>query len=66
LALLHDLRGHFALKELDDLHFFLGIEIKKTSDELLLSHEKYAIDSLFCVGRTGRDVLMIGVPLVAL
>jgi histone deacetylase 1/2 len=30
LALLHDLNADFALKDLGDLHFFLGIEVKKT------------------------------------
>jgi histone deacetylase 1/2 len=52
LALLQDLSAEFALKYLGDLHFFLGIEVKKTSDGLLLSPEKYATDLLSRVGMT--------------
>jgi histone deacetylase 1/2 len=36
-ALLQDLNEHFAIKDLGDLHFFLGIEVKKISDGLLLT-----------------------------
>jgi histone deacetylase 1/2 len=50
LALLQDLSAEFALKDLGDLHFFLGIEVKKTSDGLILSQEKYATDLLTRVG----------------
>lgn len=32
LALLKDLSSNFALKYIRDLHFFLGIEVKKTRD----------------------------------
>jgi histone deacetylase 1/2 len=49
-ALLQDLSAEFALKDLGDLHFFLGIEVKKTSDGLILSQEKYATDLLTRVG----------------
>jgi histone deacetylase 1/2 len=49
-ALLRDLGENFALKDLGDLHFFLGIEVKKTSDGLLLTQEKYAQDLLARVG----------------
>jgi hypothetical protein len=52
ISALYDLSGDFALKDLGDLHFFLGIEVKKTSDGLLLSPEKYATDLLFRVGMT--------------
>jgi histone deacetylase 1/2 len=43
-ALLKDLEKEFALKDLGDLHFFLRIEVKRSSDGLLLSQEKYAED----------------------
>ena len=36
-ALLHDLRQDFALKDLGDLHYFLGIEVKKEQDGISLS-----------------------------
>jgi hypothetical protein len=51
-ALLTDLRRDFAPKDLGDLHFFLGIEVKETSDGLVLSHGRYAIDIL---SRSGKD-----------
>jgi histone deacetylase 1/2 len=45
-ALLHDLGLDFALKDLGDLHYFLGIEVKKVHDGIILSQEKYANDLL--------------------
>jgi hypothetical protein len=49
-TLLKELRSEFALKELGDLHFFLGIEVNQTSDGIFLSQEKYALDLLQRVG----------------
>ena len=49
-GLLKDLSSEFALNDLEDLHFFLGIEVKKTGEGLHLSQEKYAIDLLTRVG----------------
>jgi histone deacetylase 1/2 len=45
-ALLRDLKSDFALKDLGDLSYFLGIEVKKEKDGILLSQEKYALDIL--------------------
>jgi histone deacetylase 1/2 len=45
-ALLHDLGLDFALKNLGDLHYFLGIEVKKVQDRIILSQEKYDNDLL--------------------
>lgn len=45
-ALLKDLQKEFALKDLGDLHFFLGIEVKKTADGLVLTQGRYAADVL--------------------
>lgn len=45
-ALLKDLQKEFALKDLGDLHYFLGIEVKKQSGGLLLSQGRYAMDLL--------------------
>lgn len=46
-ALLSDLNSEFALKDLGDLHFFLGIEVKQNNEGgLYLSQEKYATDLL--------------------
>ena len=49
-ALLHDLSSEFALKDLGDLHFFLGIEVKKVQDGIMLSQEKYATELLTRMG----------------
>ena len=48
-ALIQDLKKDFALKDLGDLHYFLGIEVNKVSDGILLSQEKYASDIIKCV-----------------
>jgi hypothetical protein len=40
--LLQDLRKEFALKDLGDLHFFLGIEVRKINNGILLTQGKYA------------------------
>jgi hypothetical protein len=40
----------FALKDLGGLNFFLGIEVKKTHNGILLSQEKYATYVLKWVG----------------
>jgi histone deacetylase 1/2 len=45
-ALLMDLQKEFALKDLGDLHYFLGIEVKRNSDGLVLSQGRYAADIL--------------------
>ena len=52
-GLLKDLSAEFALKDLGDLHFFLGIEVKNTEDGLHLSQEKYAADLVRRVGLQG-------------
>jgi histone deacetylase 1/2 len=48
--LLQDLRKAFALKDLGDLHYFWGIEVKKLRDGITLTQEKYAMDLLTRVG----------------
>jgi histone deacetylase 1/2 len=49
-ALLHNLSSEFALKDLGDLHYFLGLEIHQQSNGLLMNQEKYATDLLTRVG----------------
>jgi histone deacetylase 1/2 len=49
-ALLKDLQGEFALKDLGDLHYFLGIEVKRQGDGLVMSQQKYAMDILLRAG----------------
>jgi hypothetical protein len=49
-ALLADLKVDFAIKDLSPLHHFLRIQVKDTSDGILLSQEKYASDLLWKVG----------------
>jgi histone deacetylase 1/2 len=43
-ALLKDLEREFALIDLGNLHYFLGIEIKRNSDGLVVLQAKYAAD----------------------
>jgi hypothetical protein len=45
-TILHDLGLDFALKDLGELHYFLGIEVKKVRDGIIMSQEKYANDLL--------------------
>ncbi|KAH0661384.1 hypothetical protein KY284_026315 [Solanum tuberosum] len=40
------LSQHFSLKDLGPLHYFLGIEVIRSSTGLLLSQEKYTMDLL--------------------
>jgi hypothetical protein len=49
-ALLCDLKKDFALKDLGDIHFFLGIAVKKVKNGILLPQSKYAQDILARVG----------------
>jgi hypothetical protein len=50
VALLRDLNKDFALKDLGELHYFLGIEVNKVRDGIVLTQEKYANDVLQRVG----------------
>jgi histone deacetylase 1/2 len=45
-----DLPADFALKDLGELHYFLGIEVKKARDGILLTQQKYTSDLLHRVG----------------
>jgi histone deacetylase 1/2 len=49
-ALLKDLQADFALKDLGDLHYFLGIEVKRKEDDLVMYQQKYASDILLRAG----------------
>jgi histone deacetylase 1/2 len=49
-ALLCDLRQEFAIKDLGDLSYFLGIEMRKDREGIIFSQEKYARDILARVG----------------
>jgi histone deacetylase 1/2 len=49
-ALLSDLKAEFPLKDLGPLHYFLGIEVNRLSDGILLTQTKYASDILRRVG----------------
>jgi histone deacetylase 1/2 len=51
-ALLADQKEEFALKDLRDLNYFLGIEVKTGKDGLLMSQERYERDVL---KRSGVD-----------
>jgi hypothetical protein len=45
-ALLQDLERDFALKDLGDFHYFLGIEVTKTQQGIMLNQRKYSEDLL--------------------
>jgi hypothetical protein len=40
------LHSEFAMTDLGDLHFFLGISVRRSSDGLFLSQRQYAVDLL--------------------
>jgi hypothetical protein len=50
MCLLRNLEKDFALKDLRDLHYFLGIEVTKVKDGILLTQQKYATELLQRVG----------------
>jgi histone deacetylase 1/2 len=49
-ALLKDIQADFALKDLGDLHYFLGTEVKKVCNGILWTQQKYTSDLLRRVG----------------
>jgi len=51
-ALLQDSKKDFALKNLGDLHYFLGIEVQRNKEGVILSQEKYAREILTRAGMT--------------
>ncbi|WVZ51496.1 hypothetical protein U9M48_002640 [Paspalum notatum var. saurae] len=57
-ALLLDLKKDFALKDLGDLNYFLGIEVNKTRNGIALTQQKYA-----CVKKGGHVKLQTRSPL---
>lgn len=61
-ALLQDLTKEFALEDLGDLHYFLGIEVSKVANGLILTQEKYANDILSRVGM--KDCKPVSTPLL--
>jgi hypothetical protein len=49
-ALFHNLKDEFPLKDLGELYYFLGIEVNKVSNGIVLTQGKYASDILRGVG----------------
>ncbi|XP_059306498.1 uncharacterized mitochondrial protein AtMg00810-like [Lycium ferocissimum] len=45
-ALILNLKSKFAMKDMGDLHYFLGIEVTRCKDGLFLCQRKYALDVL--------------------
>ena len=45
-ALLWDLEKEFAIKDLGELHYFLGIQVHRKKGELLLTQQRYASEIL--------------------
>jgi hypothetical protein len=52
-ALLKNLESDFVLEDLRGLHYFLGIEVTKTKEGILLTQHKYANELLKRVGIIG-------------
>jgi hypothetical protein len=61
-ALLNDLWSEFALKDLGPLNYFMGIEVKPSSDEIVLIQEKYTREILRRVGM--QDCKAMRTPLL--
>jgi hypothetical protein len=61
-ALLNDLRSEFALKNLGPLNYFLGIEVKLSSDGIVLTQEKYTRDILRRVGMQDCKAMRTPLP----
>jgi histone deacetylase 1/2 len=64
--LLRDLSREFALKDLGDLNFFLGVEVQKVHNGIVLSQSKYAHDILAHVGMSNCTGVPTPLPLVFL
>jgi histone deacetylase 1/2 len=60
-AFLRDLERDFSLKDLGDLNYFFGIQVKRDKDGLVLSQERYATDVLQRVNMS--DCKPISTPL---
>jgi hypothetical protein len=45
-SLIKKLNQEFVLEDLEDLHYFLGIKVKRSADRLLMMQEGYALDIL--------------------
>ena len=61
-ALLQDLNKKFALNDLGDLHYFLGIEVNRVQDGIILSQGKYAVDVLKRVGMSECKAVTTPLP----
>lgn len=59
--LLATLRGEFTLKDLGELHFFLGIEVSKVDDRLVISQRSMSASCL--PGPTFRTAKLVATPL---
>lgn len=47
-TLIDHLATEFSIKDLGDLHYFLGVEIIRNDKGFFLSHTNYALDLLTC------------------
>jgi hypothetical protein len=61
-ALLRDLQSDFALKDIGNFHYFLGIQVKKQGSGIVLSQEKYARDLLEKSGMKGCKPIITPLP----
>jgi histone deacetylase 1/2 len=63
-TLLQDLKGEFVVKDLGELQYFLGIEVKKVNNGTVLTQEKYVCDLLKSVGMSDSKHLFLQVKIV--
>nr|ABA94875.1 retrotransposon protein, putative, Ty1-copia subclass [Oryza sativa Japonica Group] len=64
-ALLHDLKEDFALKDLGELHYFLGIEVNKVNNGLILTQDADWAGCLDDRRSTGGFAVYLGSNLVS-
>jgi histone deacetylase 1/2 len=69
-VLLRELNENFAIKDIGELHYFLSIEVKRSSRGLLLTQEKYELGMTKCkspptpLSTTDPLSLVDGIPFV--
>ena len=58
-TLITQLSKEFSMKDLSDLHYFLGVEVQANEKGLFLSQTKYALDPLQCASMINTKPISI-------
>ena len=61
--LLHSLNNVFRMKDMGDVHYFLGIQVHHTHDGLFLNQSKYAQDLLVAAGMQYCAIMPTPLPI---